>query len=219
MKYKIGDLVRFVDEPIEGHITSFQANDIVGVTDESGFEIPVPLSKITLVHGNMKRADDDLTASTAPSAAASNLPFVARGIFLAVEGEQKDGLAKFFIVNHSSYDLLVSIAETSGTKRTGVFAEKILSQDYLQFYSANFSNLGKWPTFQIQILRHSKSPQQPSEPLDKEFRVKPMDLINSKELDEIMETKVWRFELDKPAENIGINKLKDHFISHRPNKQ
>lgn len=218
MKYKIGDLVRFVDEPIEGHITSFQANDIVGVTDESGFEIPVPISKITLVHGNMKRADDELTGNS-PVAVAPNMPFVGRGIFLAVEGEQKDGLAKFFIVNHTSYDLLVSIAEVASLKRTGVFAEKILSQDYLQFYSANFSNLGKWPTFQIQILKHSKTAQTPSEPLDKEFKVKPMDLINSKEQDEIMETKVWRFELDKPEENIGLNKLKDHFISHRPNKK
>ncbi len=37
MKFRIGDLVRFVDEPIEGHITSMQPNDIVGVTDDTGF--------------------------------------------------------------------------------------------------------------------------------------------------------------------------------------
>ena len=38
MNYKIGDLVRFVDEPIEGHITAFLKNGLVGVTDETGFE-------------------------------------------------------------------------------------------------------------------------------------------------------------------------------------
>jgi len=218
MNYKIGDLVRFVDEPIEGHITSFQAEDIIGVTDETGFEIPVQRSKITLVHGNMKRADDDVDFVN-PSAATSNQPFAELGIYLAVEGEQKDGLAKFFIVNHSSYDLLVSIAEVSGTKSTGVFAEKIMKKDFLQFYSANFSNVGKWPTFQIQILRHSNSQRMPLLPINKEFRVKPLALINSKEEDEIINAKVWRFELDKPEENIGLDKLKDHFISHRPHKK
>ncbi|SMG34556.1 hypothetical protein [Sphingobacterium psychroaquaticum] len=214
MTYKIGDLVRFVDEPIEGHITSFQANNIVGVTDETGFEIPVPQNKITLVHGNMKREDDDLVRTPTP-----NAPFIERGIFLAIEGEQKEGLAKFFIVNRTSYDILVSLSEISGTKRTGLFAEKIMRKDFVQVYSANFSNLGKWPTFQIQIIKHSKHPHQPTAPIDKEYRVKPLDLVNSKELDEIMDSKVWLFELDKPEENIGLDKLKDHFISHRPSKK
>ncbi|QBQ42518.1 hypothetical protein E2P86_15750 [Sphingobacterium psychroaquaticum] len=214
MTYKIGDLVRFVDEPIEGHITSFQANNIVGVTDETGFEIPVPQNKITLVHGNMKREDDDLVRTPTP-----NAPFIERGIFLAIEGEQKEGLAKFFIVNRTSYDILVSLSEISGTKRTGLFAEKIMRKDFVQVYSANFSNLGKWPTFQIQIIKHSKHPHQPTAPIDKEYRVKPLDLVNSKELDEIMNSKVWLFELDKPEENIGLDKLKDHFISHRPSKK
>ncbi|GHE38397.1 hypothetical protein [Sphingobacterium griseoflavum] len=216
MKYKIGDLVRFVDEPIEGHITSFQQNEIVGVTDESGFEIPVLISKITLVHGNMRRADDD---ESPRSSSASNQRFVERGIYLGVDGEQRDGLAKFFIINHSSFELLVSIGERSGNKTTGLFAEKISSQDFIQFYTANFSSMGKWPNFDIQILRHSTQANLSTEPISKAFRVKPLDLIQSKEHDPIMEAKVWRFELDKPEENIGVDKLKDHFISHRPNRR
>ncbi|WP_437920796.1 hypothetical protein [Sphingobacterium sp. LRF_L2] len=215
MKFKIGDLVRFVDEPIEGHITSFQKNDMVGVTDESGFEIPVPLNKITLVHGNMKRDDDEET----PNRSQTNLPFVERGIYLGVEGEQKDGLAKFYIINHSSYDLLIMVSDINGNKRNGLFAEKVLSRDFVQFYSANFTNVGKWPNFDIQILRHSTDAHTATSPIKKEFRVKPLDLINSKEMDEVLEAKVWRFELDKPEENIGLDKLKDHFISHRPNRR
>jgi hypothetical protein len=217
MKYKIGDLVRFVDEPIEGHITSFQNNDIVGVTDESGFEIPVLVSKITLVHGNMRHVDDEEVKTT--SSLASNLLIVERGIYLGIEGEQRDGLAKFFIVNHTSFELLVSISETSGNKVTGLFAEKVPRQDFVQFYTANFNTVGKWPTFHIQIIRASMQAHTAKAPIMKEFRVKPLDLIQSKDNDEIMDTKIWRFELDKPEENIGLDKLKDHFISHRPNKR
>ncbi|MFZ4863167.1 hypothetical protein ACL9RF_13400 [Sphingobacterium sp. Mn56C] len=212
MNYKIGDLVRFVDEPIEGHITSIQANDIIGVTDDTGFEIPVLKTKVTLVHGNMRLPEDDREEELF----TKNLPFVGKGIFMAVAGEQKDGLAKFYIVNETSYELLVSIAEVSGSKTTGVFANSIPKHDYAQVYTANFSSVGKWPTFQLQILRHSRDLQTQTQPISKEFRVKPLDLINSKERVEMLQEKAWLYELDKVEEDIGLDKLKNHFISHRP---
>lgn len=212
MNLKIGDLVRFVDEPIEGHITSIQANDIVGVTDDTGFEIPVLKSKLTLVHGNMRMPEDDFEET----AAQANLPFVDKGIFIGIAGEQKEGLAKFYLINETSYDLLVSISEISGTKTTGLFANSIPKHDYAQIYTANFATIGKWPTFQLQIIRHTRQAQTQTQPLSKEFRVKPLELINSKERVDMLNDKVWLYEIDKIEENIGLDKLKSHFISHRP---
>lgn len=217
MKFKIGDFVRFVDEPIEGNITSFHGNDIVGVTDDSGFEIPVPANKITLVHGNMRRDDDD--SDSIKGAVDPHAPFEKRGIYLGIAGEQKDGLAIFYFINHTSYDVLIAASEINGTKRTGVFAEKVLARDFVQFYTANFGHVGKWPNFEIQILRHSKQSYEAVPMLSKELRIKPMDITRSKENDDVFGEKVWRFELDKPEENIGLDKLKDHFISHRPNRR
>lgn len=215
MNFKIGDLVRFIEEPIEGHITSIQANDILGVTDSTGFEIPVLKTMVTLVHGNMRMPEDDIEDGII----AANLPFVAKGIFVGVAGEQKDGLAKFYLINETSYELLVSVSEISGAKTTGVFGNVIAKQDYAQFYIANFSAVGKWPTFHIQIIQHSKVAHAQTQPLSKEFRVKPLDLINSKERVEMLNAKVWLYELDKEEEDIGLGKLKSHFISHRPNKR
>ncbi|MCA5005952.1 hypothetical protein [Sphingobacterium bovistauri] len=215
MNLKLGDLVRFVDEPIEGHITSIQANDIIGVTDETGFEIPVLRSKLTLVHGNMRTVEDDLDDLPVQA----NLPFVDKGIYIAVLGEQKDGLAKFYIVNETSFELLVSVSEVSGSKTTGVFANSVPKHDFAQFYTANFSTVGKWPTFQLQIIRHSRLIQTQTQPISKEFRVKPLDLIISKERVEMLNDKAWLYEIDKPEEDIGLDKLKSHFISHRPYKK
>lgn len=212
MNFKIGDLVRFVDEPIEGHITSMQANDIVGVTDDTGFEIPVLKSKLTLVHGNMRMPEDDIIDTPVNT----NLPFVDKGIFIGIAGEQKDGLAKFYLINETSYELLVSIAEVSGMKTMGVFGNIVPKQDYAQIYTVNFSAVGKWPTFQLQIIRHSRTAQSQTQPISKEFRVKPLDLINSKERVEMLDEKVWLYEIDKKEEDIGLDKLKSHFISHRP---
>lgn len=215
MNIKIGDLVRFVDEPIEGHVTSIQANDIIGVTDDTGFEIPVLRSKITLVHGNMRLPEDDLEETSQHV----NVPFVDKGIFLGIAGEQKDGLAKFYIINETSYELLVSISEISGLKSIGLFANLIPKHDYAQVYTANFSNVGKWPTFHIQILRHTKSLQKQTNPISKDFRIKPLDLINSKERVDMLNDKVWLYELDSVEIDIGLDKLKTHFISHRPNRK
>lgn len=215
MKFKIGDFVRFVDEAIEGHITSFQPDDIVGVTDDSGFEIPVPANKITRVHGNMRRDDDEPKIK----ASVTNTPFIERGIYIGITGEQKDGIAQFYIVNHSSYDLLLVANEINGAKRTGVFADKILAQDFVPFYAGNFSQVGKWPSFEIQILRHSPTAHQATPFIQREFKVRPLDLIQPQERDPLLERKAWRYQLDKLEENIGLDKLKDHFISHRPHKR
>lgn len=217
MKFKIGDFVRFVDEPIEGNITSFQDDEIVGVTDDSGFEIPVPVNKITLVHGNMRHEDDDVQDTE--TKIETNTPFVARGIYLGVAGEQKDGLAKFYFINHTSFDILIAASEISGTKRTGVFAEKVLAKDFAQFYAANFSNIGKWPNFDIQIIRYSRRSHDAVQVIRTTLRVKPAEITSSKENDTVLGEKVWRIELDKPDENIGVDKLKEHFISHRPNRR
>src|SRR5690606_41575010 len=109
MHFKIGDFVRFVDEPIEGHITSIQDNDIVGVTDNEGFEIPVLKSKITLVHGNTRMPDDDME----DTAASANQPFIDKGIYSGIGGEQQEGLAKFLSINATSYALLASTSSLS----------------------------------------------------------------------------------------------------------
>ncbi|MGN0002501.1 MAG: hypothetical protein ACI35V_03620 [Sphingobacterium composti] len=212
MNLKIGDLVRFIDEPIEGHITSMQANDIIGVTDDTGFEIPVLRTKVTLVHGNMRTIEDEI--DDLPTQA--NLPFVDKGIYIGVAGEQKDGLAKFYIINETSFELLVSVSEVSGSKTTGIFANAVPKHDFAQIYTANFSAVGKWPTFQLQIIRHTRLAQTQTQPISKEFRVKPLDLINSKERVEMLNEKVWLYEIDKIEEDIGLDKLKSHFISHRP---
>lgn len=211
MNYKIGDLVRFVDEPIEGHITAFLGNDIVGVTDDTGFEIPVPLNKITLVHGNMRTEDDDEPVQ-------SNIPikFLDKGIYLALTGEQKEGLVKFFIVNETSFELLVNVTESQGSKRNSIFANIVPAREYNQIYTGNFAAINKWPSLEFQILRTSRKQHNAVPPIEKTIKVKPLELINSKEQLEILPEKAWVYELDKIEENIGLDKLKAHFISHRP---
>ncbi|MCL7988221.1 hypothetical protein M8998_09755 [Sphingobacterium sp. lm-10] len=203
MNFKIGDFVRFVDEAIEGHITSFLNDDIIGVTDESGFEIPVSVNKITAVHGDMKRQDDE--DSPAPVVGE----FVEKGIYLAVTGEPKDGLAKFWLVNETSFQLLISIGETQSGKQKGHFAALLSPSKTVEFHKANFSAVGKWPTFSIRIIRHANTLHTSQPILEEEVRIKPISLSDPKTRLDLLAEKAWVIQLDIEKKDIGIQRLKD----------
>ncbi|MGO1816184.1 MAG: hypothetical protein ACTHZ1_04595 [Sphingobacterium sp.] len=216
MKFKIGDFVRFVDEPIEGHITSFLNNELLGVTDDTGFEIPVPQNKITLVHGNMRSIEDDEENELKP---LEPLKFIDQGIFLGVAGEEKEGLAKFYLVNETSFELLIHVSIPSGNKNSSIFANLIPPREYQQIYTGNFSSVHKWPSLLFQILRSSTRPQQGLPAIERSIKIKPLELIRSKEQLAILPEKAWLYQLDKEEEDIGLDKLRSHFISHRPKKK
>lgn len=206
MKLKIGDLVRFVDEAIEGHITSFQANDIIGVTDETGFEIPVPASKVTLVYGSMQSAtdrEDELPTLN------SNTVFVHEGVYLAVTSEQQQGLATFYLVNETSYQLLAAIAQVSANgKVSGVYAGIVRPRTAERFYSANFSNIGKWPLLQVQLLKYTDSMQALQQPISKQIRFRPADISNNPKAKlDTLEEKAWVLQVDKPEEDLKLERL------------
>src|ERR1700710_3067246 len=104
MKYKLGDFVRFVDEKMEGFVTRIINDDMIGVTGEDDFEIPVLASKVTTVHGHEKQ-----------KAAAENIideqkiakcEFKTRGIFLGVSSDAKaNSVVHFYLLNDTSFQL------------------------------------------------------------------------------------------------------------------
>ena len=72
MKYKLGDFVRFVDEKMEGHVTRIFDEQMIGVTGEDDFEIPVLASKVTTVHGyNQNEENNQATDNAVINAAGA----------------------------------------------------------------------------------------------------------------------------------------------------
>lgn len=63
----IGDDVRFINEPLQGTVTSLKVNGIAGVTIEDGFEIDVPVHELVVI-----------TKSAAPAAAEKVVEEVVR---------------------------------------------------------------------------------------------------------------------------------------------
>lgn len=216
MKFKIGDFVRFVDEQGEGYITSIINDDLVGVTDADGFEVPVPASKVTSVYGRMEEDEQEakITAATVVEG-----PFVSEGLSLVITGDQRQGLVEFFLVNESSFEVLfsfnsVKFNQVKGEKR-GVIGPKGLEK----IYAANASTIGDWPLFSFQFLFHSEMLLDTKKPLLVEKRIRPADLSGSKKHVPLLDGKAWTFRLDEPQTNLDTDKLKEHFFSHRPDRK
>src|SRR6201996_67137 len=115
MKYKLGDFVRFVDEKMEGFVTRIIDEQMIGVTGDDDFEIPVLASKVTSVHGyepaGSKKSD---TINETPALTGD---FVKKGVYLGVVADAKaNSVVHFYLLNDTSFQLLTTLTtDKSGT--------------------------------------------------------------------------------------------------------
>jgi hypothetical protein len=103
MKYKLGDFVRFVDEKLEGYVTRIIDEQMIGVTVEDDFEIPVLASKVTSVHGHGQSHDEEYVAEVAKPTRGK---FKSKGVHIAVVADAKaNALVHLYLINETSYQL------------------------------------------------------------------------------------------------------------------
>ena len=214
--YKLGDFVRLVEEDAEGYITAILKDGMIAVTGKDGFEIPVLATKVTLVHGKMDTEEDRKDTSGGP---VPQSEFIPSGVYLAIVGDQKQGLVEFFLVNESSYILMAGFNTNKGNKLKGEFAGRIAPHSYGKIYTANASLVGNWPLFNIQIIFFSENLLDIKKPLTIDKKIRPVDLSTAKKEVVMLGKKAWLFQLDESAEALDTDKLQEHFFSHRPTKK
>jgi len=142
MKYKLGDFVRFVDEKMEGYITRIIDSELIGVTGEDDFEIPVLASKVTLVHGFKPKG----TEVSHPAGDEPQIPqgeFKTKGIYLGVVPDAKaNSVVHFNLLNDTSFQLLITLI----TDRQG-FKGRICRSYRAELSNQNiFRSIGRFAT-------------------------------------------------------------------------
>lgn len=217
MAYKLGDFVRFVEEDFEGHITKIINDELVGVTGEDGFEIPVQTTKITHVYGQQSRKELDFDEDKKQPTVISGA-FVGEGIYLAITGDQKQNIAIFNLVNETSYDLLLSFSTEKAKQIVGEYAGIIAPKSTQKIYNAKISEVSSWPLFDFKFLFHTAMLQAPKPALEITKRIKPLDLSEAKKHVPLLNDRAWLFRLDEDLK-IDAEKLKESFFSHRPDKK
>jgi len=209
MNYKLGEFVRFVNERREGYITRIIDEQTIAVTDDDGFEIPVLASQVTRVHGKSEVTDSSQADSFKT---ASTNEFIANGIYLALSDDKRIGsVVHFYLLNDSSWQILLSFKTESQNKYKGEFAGLIQPNSAVKIYTASLNEMDLWPKFHIQALLYSADKHEVQKPLIFSDKFRAKDFSGTKKNHKLLEHAAWMIQLDSNAAIIDPVKLKESF--------
>jgi hypothetical protein len=217
MKYKLGDFVRFVDEKMEGYVTRIIDEQMIGVTGDDDFEIPVPASKVTTVHGfeSSKAQSGEITNKLK----ADNSPFQSRGVYLGVVSDAKAGsVVHFHLVNDTSYQLLFTLIAEKQNHAQGEYAGVIAPKSTVKIYSGQLADLQLWPRFKFQVLFYTQGEMTVLPALTAEEQFKAKDFSGAKKPVPILNENGWLIQLDEPELVIDAQRLKESFFKPKEEK-
>lgn len=211
MKYKLGDFVRFVDEKMEGFVTRIIDDQMIGVTGEDEFEIPVLASKVTTVHG-YEPAGTKAAANTSEEPVIPG-EFEKRGIYAGVVADAKaNSVVHFHLVNNTSFQLLATLTTELQQVFKGEFAGIIAPKSAVKIYSAQLADLQLWPRFIFNIICSTKQNIEPPAPLVVNEKFKAKDFSATKKAIPLLTEPGWLIRLDEPEMVIDAQKLKESFF-------
>lgn len=216
MKYQLGEFVRFVDEKREGYITKIFSEDMVGVTGEDDFEIPVMVNNLTRVHGHHSNQTFEKISS---EETGKHETFIEKGVFIAVVPDlNKGSVVHFHLVNETSYQLLATLKTNLKEKSKGEFSGLISSGTSIKVFSASLAELDLWPNFSFQILFYTPLDKPVIEPLKFEIKFRAKDFSGSKQLAPLIKQQSWLFRMDEPELIINAEKIKESFFKSSEEK-
>lgn len=130
MNIRIGDLVRFLTEKLEGKVTGIIDNTTVNVfVDEYGFEIPASTNDLVVIHSDFAPTASSVPSSRTMAAGQTQKSVTiasADTVYLAVVPDNFNNLPEsryeIFIVNDTARNCLYSVAFRKEDKYTGILA-------------------------------------------------------------------------------------------------
>ncbi|HXH99439.1 MAG TPA: DUF2027 domain-containing protein [Sphingobacteriaceae bacterium] len=210
MDYKLGEFVRFVDEKYEGHITKIFDEHTIGVTGEDDFEIPVPVNKVTRVHGHIYEGTENQIYD---EKAIPVNDFKTTGIYLAIAPDTSAGSVVYFhLINETSYQLLITLNIEKGNEVQGAFAGIIAPETTSKVYSASLSELNNWPKFNIQALFYSGLETGKKTPILFDVKFNAKNFSGTMKETPLLKKHGWIFQLDNQELVIDAQKLKESFF-------
>jgi hypothetical protein len=211
MKYKLGDFVRFVDEKMEGFVTRIIDEQMIGVTGEDDFEIPVLASKVTTVHGYEPAGT--VKSNTIDEMPALTGEFKTKGVYVAVISDPKaNAVVHFHLVNDTSFQLMASLTTEKQDHFKGEFGGIIAPKSSAKIYSAQLGDLQLWPKFIFQVLFYATQNAEPPAPLVVNEKFKAKDFSGTKKQVTLLNQQGWLIQLDEPELVIDAQKLKESFF-------
>jgi hypothetical protein len=217
MKYKLGDFVRFVDEKMEGFVTRIIDEQMIGVTGDDDFEIPVLASKVTSVHG-YEPAGVQHNKNTVNKEGVTHIPapiaeFETKGIYLGLVTDPKaNSVVHFYLINNTSYHLLTALTTEKQQIYKGGYAALTDPKSSVKIYSAQLADLQLWPAFIFNITYYTTQNIKPAPPIIFNNKFKAKDFSGAKKNLPLLNDMGWLIQLDEPELIIDPQKLKESFF-------
>lgn len=199
--FKRGEKVRFVNESLEGIVTSVNGN-VIGVTIESDFEIPVAANELVKI--DIEQAPP--AAKTTSVTKKTNFVQVHSGIHIAFERLSE---TKLELLLHNSETDLIGFAyyhwqqNTYSLVQTG-FIEQETHVSLGQFLLEDF---GKWPKMTFQITYIHQSHSEFKQPLLKTIQFSAKEFHASFKQCYFLGKQAYTFRLDEGLKPEDIAKL------------
>jgi hypothetical protein len=197
MRFKIGDKVKFLNEKGGGIVSKIIGPNLVNVTIEEGFELPVLTNELIRIEEeapldspkHMFREDYKADVPEQPipdsSGEAHNLRLLQRpgrgrveeGVFLAfVPEDQKwliTGMLDVYLVNHTRYDLLYSIfRQREDQSFEGFDYGSVEPESMVLLDSMEREKLPQWEKGWVQVLFHTDVDSVVLNPGNAAFKIK-----------------------------------------------
>lgn len=196
MKFKVGDQVKFLNEPGGGVVSKIISTSMVSVAIEDGFDIPILTSELLKIEkqehsGELFREDFKVELTHSPAESENeeydrisslgkftNQGIADPGIYLAYHPHDQKwlvtGMLDIYIINNTSTDILFSFFLWNSGKEqyNGIDYGSLLPHSKYLFETISHEQINHWIKGSVQLLFHKEQALQLLAPVSSDFSIK-----------------------------------------------
>ncbi len=225
MNIRIGDIVRFISDKLEGKVTGIIDNNTVNVyCEEYGFEIPASVNNLVVIHS------DNHTEKATSSSPVSNQKNVtmesADTLYIAFVPEDFNHLTEsrfdIYFVNDTAQTCLYSISFYDGERYNGITAGNCNPNTTYLIGNYSLKEIDVIKAIHVQAVFYQKGIHALKNAIDTQIKVTPVNLCKAgafKHTRWFNSTSLLR-PLDKEsiAKEEGLEVIPEQFLQKTPHK-
>lgn len=181
MNIRIGDIVKFISEKLEGKVTSLIDQNTVNVfCEEYGFEIPATVNDLVVVKsdlGNRGISHESSLSDRPIPIESANTPYLA----IVPENFQNlpESRYEFHLINDTSFMCLYTVSYDDGETCTGISAGNCNPNNTVLIESYTMKEIDRIKNLHIQVLFYQKGKYIPRSPIECRIKITAASLQKS----------------------------------------
>lgn len=204
MKLKPGDKVKFINELMEGVVSSIDAKGMVQVTVDNDFEIPARANDLVRISNEEYTLSQEIQADSTPKRANTG---IATGLFASFVHKGEDEIELYF-VNHTEQRLLLNCFSSKNGSFESLYFSHIDEFSYKLMMKLNLSDFNQWPFFHFQIL--FKPDAESHTPINKNLHVSGSSFFKHLKPTPLINSHGYLYSLDEGLNKEVVEKLVSH---------